>query len=363
MVRLPKTTTVSQLTESLLGEFLNVSTTRTSLTETFFDVSTTTLKQQNRTIAFSLKTYFESGAYICYGYVGPIITFFVTIMNILLIATIIKGNFRTSTHAVMVAIAIADILTGIIPVPFNIQVFSVKRSKDFLKIEWCYIFEICQVILPTVFHLISLSLTVGLSIERFFVVSFPLKAKRFCTMRNGILFSICVFVISLCAQIDTFEDITYDPVKITSLNGIKLTGCRRSVKDRSDREYITRMFILRFIPCMLLVIFTILLLRKSSDIQEWRKSTTSSSSATASLERMDFAVSLIATIVFLTEITLGTLLLNDHLNSRRKITSNHALLSGITYVVYMVTSPINFTILCFLSKKFRQTFLCMLCRH
>ncbi|XP_052093698.1 sex peptide receptor-related protein 2-like [Mytilus californianus] len=362
MVRLPKTTTVSQLTESLLGEFLNVSTT-TSLTEYYLDVSTATLEQLNRTKAFSLKTYFESGAYIYYGYVGPIITFFVTIMNIMLIATIIKGNFRTSTHAVMVAIAIADILTGIIPVPFNIQVFSVKRSKDYLKIEWCYIFEICQVILPTVFHLISLSLTVGLSIERFFVVSFPLKAKRFCTMRNGILFSICVFVISLCAQIDTFEDITYDPVKITSTNGIKLTGCRRSVKDRSDREYITRMFILRFIPCMLLVIFTILLLRKSSDIQEWRKSTTSSSSATSSLERMDFAVSLIATIVFLTEITMGTLLLNDHLNSRRKITSNHALLSGITYVVYMVTSPINFAILCFLSKKFRQTFLCMFCRH
>ncbi|CAC5412891.1 unnamed protein product [Mytilus coruscus] len=304
----------------------------------------TTRNTSNRIIAFSLKAYFADGAYIYYGYVGPIITFFVTIMNILLIATIIKGKFRTSTHAVMIAIAIADILTGIIAVPFNIRAFSIERSNDFLKIEWCYIFEICQIILPTVFHLISLSLTVGLSIERFFVVSFPLKAKRFCTMKNGIMFSICVFVVSVCAQIDTFLDVSYHPVEVITRDGkSKLTGGRRLIKERSDTEYIIRIVILRFIPCVLLVIFTFLLLRKSSDIKEWRKKYTSSPSSTASLERIDFAVSLIATIVCATELTIVTLLFIEHLNfrwqtpdstSRWQITASSALLSGIIYVTH-----------------------------
>ncbi|CAC5397578.1 unnamed protein product [Mytilus coruscus] len=318
----------------------------------------------NGTVPFNFKSYFENEAYIFYGYVGPVITVFVIIMNVLLIATIIKGKFRTSTHAVMIAIAFADILTGIIPVPFNVIFFSVNHVESFLKIEWCYIFEICQIILPAVFHLISLSLTVALSIERFFVVSFPLKVKRFCTMKNGILFSISVIVASVCAQIDTFLDVSYEPVEIISRNRkFTLTGCRRLIKTKSDEEFITRMFILRFIPCILLIIFTILLLRKSSDIQKWRKQSTSTSSTTASLERMDFAVSLIASIACVTELVTASLLLNEHLNSQYRITPSNALLSGIIYVAYMTVSPINLAILCFLSEKFRQTFKEMFCRH
>ncbi|CAC5412890.1 unnamed protein product [Mytilus coruscus] len=318
----------------------------------------------NGTVPFNFKNYFENEAYIYYGYVGPIITVFVTIMNVLLIATIIKGKFRTSTHAVMVAIAITDILTGIIPVPFNVLFFSVEHLENFLKIEWCYIFEICQIILPTVFHLISLSLTVGLSIERFCLVSFPLKVKRFCTMRNGILFSICVFAISVCAQIDTFLDVSYEPVEIiTRDRKSTITGCRRLIKDISDEEFITRMFILRFIPCILLIIFTILLLRKSSDIQKWRKQSTSTSTATASLERMDFAVSVIAFVACVTELVTASLLLREHLSSQYRITTSNALLSGIIYAVYMTVSPINLAILCFLSEKFRKTFKGIFCRH
>lgn len=312
----------------------------------------------NGTVPFNFKNYFENDAYIYYGYVGPIITVFVIIMNVLLIATIIKGKFRTSTHAVMVAIAITDILTGIIPVPFNIRFFGVDHVVNFLLIDWCYIFEICQIILPRVFHLISLNLTVALSIERFFVVSFPLKVKQFCTMRNGTLFSIAVIVISVCAQIDTFLDVSYEPVKIISRDRkFTLTGCRRLIKTRSNEEFIARMFILRFIPCILLIVFTILLLRKSSDIQKWRKQSTVSSNAAASLERMDFAVSLIASIACVTEIVTASLLLNEHLSSEYRITTENALLSGIIYVVYMTVSPINLAILCFLSERFRQSFI------
>ena len=72
----------------------------------------------------SLERYYRSDTYIYYGRVLPIITSIVVVLNILLIVTIIKGKFRTSTYVVMVAIAIADCLTGLVPLPFNIYVFG-----------------------------------------------------------------------------------------------------------------------------------------------------------------------------------------------------------------------------------------------
>lgn len=314
------------------------------------------LNGTQRPRAFSVLSYYDNGSYIYYGYVGPAITILVAAMNVLFIVTIIRGKFRTSTHAVLIAIAIADILTGIVPLPFNIRMFVMKSNKNYIPLMWCWVFHIVQIMSPIFFHLVSLGLTVGLSIERYFLVAFPMISKTILTMRNGIIFSVIVFIFSAVLQADTFLDASFEPVELESKDRtFKFLGCTKTDKNQTQIDILIRMTVLRLIPCVLLVIFTTLLLRKSSDIKNWRRLTSSNSEIISSLQRMDIAVSLIAIMVCVTELAVSCVLLAEYFMSDDVLMMDDSKLSGIMYVVYVTVSPINFTIMCLLSKLFRKT--------
>ena len=308
--------------------------------------------------AMTLQKYFESNTHIIYGTISPIISTFVISMNVLLIATLIKGKFRMSTHVMMISIAIADSLTGLVPLPFNVYMFGLKKETDYLALAWCYVHAYMQKMLPVILHISSLHLTIGLAVERFIVVSFPLKSKRICTIRNGIIFSIVIFTISTCSQIDLFTQVSFEAFAVTSRRNSNHTiiGCLRSAKVRSDTEYIVRVAFLVFLPCLILIIFTILLLRKSKEIQQWRKTNMAfsiqKSTSVQSLERIDFAVILIMLFVVISEVAVSTSIALSRVN-RIRFTRSHEELIGIGHIIFQITSPLNFVVLCFLSSKFR----------
>lgn len=139
---------------------------------------------------FTLRRYYESDLYVYYGTISQIINSFVLLLNILLIGTIIRGKFRTSTYVKITAISICDSLSGLVPLPFNVYVFGLKNEMGYLSLPWSYMFDFLQMILPKVLHSSSLYLNVALAIERYIVVSFPVKAKRICTVKYGVIFSI-----------------------------------------------------------------------------------------------------------------------------------------------------------------------------
>ncbi|XP_071153324.1 sex peptide receptor-related protein 2-like [Mytilus edulis] len=308
----------------------------------------------------TLDKYIDSNKYIYYGIVSPFISTIVIILNILLITTLIKGKCRKSTHVIMIAIAIADVLTGFIPIPFNLYVFGLKKDDGYLTLSWCYVFEYTQKFVPEILHITSLHLTVGLGIERFFVVAFPFQAQRICRFRNGIIFSVLIFVASLCSQIDLFTQVSYEQFcEYRKRTNTTVIGCIRSTKVRTDWEYALRIGMLVFVPCMTLVIFTALLLRKSKEIQHWRK-LHSSLSKTADLERLDFAVILMMIFIVVTEAILQTAFMISRIKGIR-FTDTHEELIGIGHIIFQVTCPINFAILCFLSVQFRKIFKDIFC--
>ncbi|XP_052092308.1 sex peptide receptor-related protein 2-like [Mytilus californianus] len=308
----------------------------------------------------TLDKYLESNLYIYYGIVSPFISTIVITLNILLITTLIKGKFKKSTHVIVIAIALADALTGFIPIPFNVYVFGLKKDNGYLTLSWCYVFEYTQKFIPEILHITSLHLTVGLGIERFIVVAFPLKAQRICRFRNGIIFSVLIFVVSIGSQMDLFTKVSYEQFyEYRKRTNKTVIGCLRSAKVRTDSEYALRIGILVFVPCMTLVIFTTLLLRKSKEIQHWRK-LNSSQSQTGGLERLDFAVILIMIFIVVTEAILQTTFLISRIKGIR-FTDTHEELVGVGHIIFQVTCPINLAILCFLSVKFRKIFKDIFC--
>lgn len=308
--------------------------------------------------AITLRRYFDTDMHVYYGTVSPLISIFIISINVLLIVTLIKGKFRMSTHMMMMAIAIADSFTGLVPLPFNVYIFGSKLETNYLSFTWCYVYEYMQKILPEILHVSSLHLTVGLGIERFIVVAFPLKANRICTFQKGAIFSVLIFTVSICSQIDLFTSVSFKEFTIKyNTSNATIIGCLRSPVVRTHIEYIVRIVFLVFLPCVILIIFTILLLKKSKEIQQWRTTnialTQKKSQTVHSLERLDLAVVLMMSCIVCTELTVWTGFLLSRVNKIR-FTKVHIELLALGYIIFQITCPINFIVLCFLSSRFRN---------
>ena len=308
--------------------------------------------------AITLHRYFASDMHIYYGTVSPLISIFIISINFLLIVTLIKGKFRMSTHVMMISIAMADSFIGLVPLPFNVYAFGLKLETDYLSVTWCYVYEYMQKILPEILHLSSIHLTVGLGVERFIVVAFPLKAKRICTFRNGAIFSTIIFILSICSQIDLLTKASFKEFTIRhNTSNSTISGCLRSELIRTNTEYILRIVFLVFLPCLILVIFTILLLKKSKEIQQWRNTNIAlahrKSPTVNSLERLDLAVVLIMFCIVCTEVTVWTAFLISRVYNIR-FTKVHTELVALGHIMFQITCPINFIVLCVLSSRFRD---------
>ena len=318
--------------------------------------------------AFNLKHYVKSNEYFYYGKLAPIINIIVVLINILLITTLIKGKFRKSTHVIMVAIAIADCLTGLVSVPFNIYVYGYDGKTGYLTLEWCYVHHFMQMILPGVFHVASLHLTIGLAVERFIVVTFPLRANALCTVRNGIKLCVVIFVLSVCTQMDTYTQSKFRIVShISKTSNKTMNACARSqIPAATQTENILRIVFVVLLPCFILIVFTILLIMKLKSVKKWRKRNFSCSDqrlrSIQSLERLDLAVILMVVFIVLIELSVWISLMLSHVYSIR-ITPSHAEQIAIGHVIFQGTSPINFIILCFLSENFRLMFKQLLCGY
>ena len=308
----------------------------------------------------TLRSYFASDMHIYYGTVSPLMNIFIISINVLLIVTLIKGKFRMSTHVTMISIAMADSFTGLVPLPFNVYVFGLNLETDYLSLTWCYVYEHMQKILPEILHLSSLHLTVGLGVERFIVVAFPLKAKRICTFRNGAIFSALIFIISICSQIDLLTKASFKEFTIQhNTSNSTISGCLRSAVIRTHTEYILRIVFFVFLPCLILIIFTVLLLKKSKEIQQWRNTNIAlaqrKSPTVNSLERLDLAVVLIMSCTVCTEMTVWTCFLISRVYNIR-FTKVHIELIALGHIIFQITCPINFIVLCVLSSRFRDAF-------
>jgi 7 transmembrane receptor (rhodopsin family) len=124
------------------------------------------------------------------GGLVPSLALLTVITNALVCAVLLRKNMRTSTNALLVAMAMTDTLTGIGPVPFFVHLYTLRGYSDPLGYWWCRMYYWMTDYLPTVFHTASVWLTVALATERYLQVCHRLVAKNICTIRNTIRVSI-----------------------------------------------------------------------------------------------------------------------------------------------------------------------------
>lgn len=108
-----------------------------------------------------------------YGFVCPPVILFTVITNSLICAVLLRRNMRTATNALLLAMALSDMLTGLWPLPCYVYFYTLAGYRDWVPHRWCVVYSALTDHLPTVFHTASIWLTVALALHRYVCVCKP----------------------------------------------------------------------------------------------------------------------------------------------------------------------------------------------
>ena len=71
-----------------------------------------------------------------YGFISPFLVLFTLITNTLVCVVLLRKNMRSPTNALLVAMAISDMLTGVWTIPCFVYFFTLGHYKEYVPYEW-----------------------------------------------------------------------------------------------------------------------------------------------------------------------------------------------------------------------------------
>ncbi|CAH1797546.1 unnamed protein product [Owenia fusiformis] len=216
-----------------------------------------------------------------YGFFTPFLIILTIVTNTLVCVVLMKKNMRSPTNTLLVAMAVSDMFTGIFPMPVFLHFYAFGYFKDYVSIDWCYLYLYFSDIIPTIFHTASIWLTMGLALQRYIYVCYSIKAKQWCTIPATIKGIIVAYVLAILSQASKFGENIIDPIEVDSQRtpGEIFTGCllqRRSwvlsIEDIYYNIYFWfRVIFIHMIPCTSLVVLNALLIHAMKNAQKRRQ--------------------------------------------------------------------------------------------
>ncbi|VDK35272.1 unnamed protein product [Taenia asiatica] len=186
------------------------------------------------------------------------------IINTLLCITLNRPTMRTPTNLLLLAISLADLFTGLLPLPIYTAFLTDYFDNDLTKGK-AYLTYYCTVALPTLFHTISIWLTVLLAIQRFIYVVKPLYVRNYaiCQYRGVSTSVVIVIILALLYNVNNFLT-TFNAGAVVCTNSLgvitevhsKLFKCTPLKAPIQFAILLLRAFTVNIVPCLLLCILT-----------------------------------------------------------------------------------------------------------
>jgi len=311
------------------------------------------------------------------GYVSPLLVLFTVVTNGLVCLVLLRKHFRNATNSLLIAMAISDTLTGVLPLPCFLYFYTAGRYVEWMPRSWCFVFFCLTDYLPTVTHTASIWLTVTLAFQRYICVCRATTAKPAYTVRN-ILYGIgIIYLLAVSSHGIRFAELQFYDVRVTSLVDqlVEVDACaydfaqfvQRHEKVYFNVYYWYRVIAIQLIPCAALVVLNALLVRTIQTAQRRRnqlrregirckaecRRLSDSSSTTLMLV-------IVVGILLLVEIPMAVFLAVTLIENtfsvqivNRDTTQVAALLVN---VLVLLSYPLNFFVYCSMSQQFRLTF-------
>lgn len=104
---------------------------------------------------------------VLFGYVFPFLLVLTLVTNLLIVWVLAQTHMRTPTNIVLLAMAIADLLTLLLPSPWYFYLYTLGHHQEpIFPVPLCYMFHIMYEVLPALFHTYSIWLTLLLAGQR-----------------------------------------------------------------------------------------------------------------------------------------------------------------------------------------------------
>lgn len=200
--------------------------------------------------------------------VFPLIGLLTILANGIVIFVFCKQKLKTPTSVLLIELAIADSLVCIPIVVLHIYIYSLGNHQTYLLYRWCITHHVGY-IMQQIFRSTANWLTAMLGLQRCIAVSWPFRAQRICTIKMSVI-SFFVFVIGSSA-VYVNEAISIE-IKPLTINESLPRGCIRNIpawymENIIDLRmsvmmyYIFNGFLTRFLPCIVLLLTTVSLIR------------------------------------------------------------------------------------------------------
>nr|XP_053647266.1 sex peptide receptor-like [Cherax quadricarinatus] len=312
-----------------------------------------------------------------YGYAMPVLLLVTTVANTIIVAVLWQHHMRSPTNAVLMAMALSDMLTVLFPEPAFFYMYTLNNhAKPLHPSAACYAWSFMHEDIPNLFHTASIWLTVVLAVQRYIYVCHPPLARTWCTLPRVISAIIWIFIFATIHQAPKFFDTVYDSVEV-KWQGECVFVCSERFSDWvnliTPNIYFPIYFWFRVVfvnlgPCMVLVVLNFLLFRAMKEAQKRRKKLLHDKKSRKECKKLSDSncttLMLIAVVsVFLvTEmplaiITLLHIITNmgiDIFSSDSYYLLTYFFITSNSFIIF--SYPINFAIYCGMSRKFRETF-------
>nr|XP_045597122.1 sex peptide receptor-like [Procambarus clarkii] len=312
-----------------------------------------------------------------YGYAMPVLLVVTTVANTIIVAVLWQHHMRSPTNAVLMAMALSDMLTVLFPEPMFFYMYTLDNHAKPLHPEAaCYAWSFLHEDIPNLFHTASIWLTVALAVQRYIYVCHPPVARTWCTLPRVIKAIVLIFILATVHQAPRFFDTVYDMVDM-EWHGECVSVCSEKLSDWvmliTADTYFPIYFWFRVVfvhlgPCTVLVVLNLLLFTAMKEAQKRRKKLLHDKNSKRECKKLSDSncttLMLIAVVsVFLvTEIPLAVItLLHIVSNMGLELFSNESY-NMLMYFFILSNSfiifsyPINFAIYCGMSRQFRETF-------
>lgn len=104
---------------------------------------------------------------VLFGFITPIFFLITVVANIIIVVVLSRPDMRTPTNQVLLAMAVADLLTLVFPVPWYLYLYTFGNYRHLLHpAPWCYLYNYMMEALPAFFHTASIWCTILLACQR-----------------------------------------------------------------------------------------------------------------------------------------------------------------------------------------------------
>ncbi|XP_014681753.1 PREDICTED: FMRFamide receptor-like [Priapulus caudatus] len=299
----------------------------------------------------------------------PIIASVGIVVNCLSMVVLTRKRMRSSTNCYLTALAFFDAAY----LMFNFSL-ALMHHEGFLErrsyidyVPWGFpLTDLCSNT--------SVWLIVSFTVERCIAVCYPLRGKRMCTIKRAKWVIVGVFAGALACSLPTFFEWKTGPVEDAAENATyhafyQSALSRNETYQRAFYWFTSLMFSL--VPIVMLIVFNSILVLSVHQSQRQRRQLTSkgrgggggSSDNQQNQELRITIMLIIVVVVFLVcQLPSAVLLIWSKDIPERTARENLGIgLNNISNLLMAINATCNFFLYCFLSDRFRRTFVQIVC--